>query len=144
MTEGYRFREVRKGEREAVLGFAEEQGLAAKADALRHDMSLVVTDEQGQTAAAALCMSDERGRLVVEIVTRGAETDPALASELADRCLRKVQACAVGSARLHSPAKQPAESILSDANWLDSILETPPAEAATSDVAHADEAAQAA
>ena len=128
MSEGYRFREVRKGERDDVLTFAAGHGLAAEAQRLQHHLSLVVNDAEDQLVAAALCLEDGDGRLVIHVVSAQDALEPGLASELADRCLRKVQSQSVASARIVSPTSEPAESILGSANWLDSIEETPPAE----------------
>lgn len=128
MTEGYRFREVRKGEREAVLSFANAHGFTAQDAGFRHNLSLMLQKED-ETLAAALCVEDEDGRLVVEIVTGGETVEPELVNELANRCLRKVQGEAIGAARLHSPTQEPAEAIMSHANWLDQIQETPPQQA---------------
>lgn len=127
MSENYRFREVRKGECEAVLAFARANGFAADAKDLHHHLSLAL-ESQGELAAVALCLDDKQGRFQIEIVKAGAELDESLANELADRCLRKVQSASIGAARLVSPAQDPAESILTQANWLDRIEETPPPE----------------
>jgi len=122
---GYRFHEVRKGECERVIAFAAGHGCAVQAEALRHHLSLVV--ESGDaTVAAALCVEREPGQHVIEIVVGEDEPSEALLTELADRCLRKVQAEAIGSARLQSPDGGPTQAIWSHANWLERVKETPP------------------
>ena len=46
--------------------------------------------------------------------------------ELADRCLRKVQAEGIASARINSHAPTATQTIWQSANWLDRIEETSP------------------
>ncbi|MFN3167485.1 MAG: hypothetical protein ACE37H_10525 [Phycisphaeraceae bacterium] len=121
----YRFHEVRKGECERVIAFADERGCAVKPETLRHHLSLVA-EVGDQTVAAALCVEIEPGKHVIEIVAGGGEPEQALLTELADRCLRKVQAEAIASARLHSPDSGPTDAIWSRTNWLDRVEETPP------------------
>lgn len=125
MSEEYRFREVRKGECQAVLAFARANGFEAEPKTLRHHLSLAL-ETQGELVAVALCLDHEPGRFVIEIVKADTGLDDALAGELANRCLRKVQSESIASARLISPKTDPAESILAQANWLDQIQETPP------------------
>ena len=91
-------------------------------------MSLVLLDEEGERLAAALCFEDKQGRHQVKIVTLGDSVDQSLVNELTDRGLRKVQSEAIGTARLCSPNLTPAETVLSDANWLDTVQETVPPE----------------
>jgi len=122
----YRFHEVRKGECGRVIAFAAERGCAVQAEALRHHLSLVV--ESGDaTVAAALCVQREPGQHVIEIVVGEDEPSEALLTELADRCLRKVQAESIASARLRSPDSGPTDAIWSQTNWLERVKETPPA-----------------
>lgn len=127
MAEGYRFHEVRKNEREAVLAFVAEHGSAVRLDSLRHHLSLTV-EAEGELVAAALCLEPQPNQFVIEIVVGDAAVDEALLKELADRCLRKVQAQDIAAARLRSPAGESAERIWTSANWLDQIEESPPPE----------------
>lgn len=129
MAEKYRFHEVRKGERETLLAFAARHGSAVSPDTLHHALSLVVENEQGPVAVA-LSTEPEPGHFVIEIVVGGQDTVPDLVTELADRCLRKVQARDIASARLHSPDPTPTDSLWSQTNWLERITETPPPDAA--------------
>lgn len=121
----YRFYEVRKGECGRVIAFAGEHGCVVSAKALHHHLSLIAEADK-QPVAVALCVEREPGRLVIEIVAGDHEPDQSLLTELADRCLRKVQAEAITSARLHSPTEQPTDLIWSQTNWLDRVQETPP------------------
>lgn len=121
----YRFYEVRKGECERVVAFASEHNCQIAPETLRHHLSLVV-EAESQTVAAALCVERELGQLVIEIISANSEPDQALLTELADRCLRKVQAEAITSTRLHSTTEQPTDMIWSQTNWLDRVAETPP------------------
>lgn len=128
------FREIRKGEREDVLMFAQAHGFEPQGKVLEHHLSLVVLDEKKETLAAALCVRDEGGRFVIEVISGGETVDAALVNELADRCLRKVQAQAIGSTRLHSPSCGSTNAIWSCATWLDKIEEAaPPNEAQPDD-----------
>lgn len=131
MSEAIRFREVRKGERAEVLSFAQAHGLTAEHRGLRHQLSLVATDGGGGLVAAALCMNGNNGRLVIEIISSEPAPDESMINELADRCLRKVQAEGIGSARLHSPTGTPTDLIWSQNDWLDTIQDAPPPGAET-------------
>ncbi|MBX2850971.1 MAG: hypothetical protein KTR15_04400 [Phycisphaeraceae bacterium] len=122
----YRFREIRKSECAELLTFAMAHGLQVDATRLRHNLSLVVWDHENEIIAAAMCMLDDKERLTIDIVSKGNNSDSQLLNELADRCLRKVQSEAIGSARLRSTTQADAESIVSCANWLDRIEETRP------------------
>ncbi len=139
MAERYQFKEVRKGEREAILAFAAEHGCAIKPIALMHSLSLTM-QAQGEVIAAALSTRRQPGQIVIEIVVGKEPLDQSLLTELADRCLRKVQALNVASVRLHSPSPAPTETIWTQTNWLDHIEQTAPPEIATNE----DESAQAA
>ena len=120
----YQFREIRKHERDQVLEFAKAQGCEIKAQTLRHHLSLTVKSA-GELVAAALCLEDPATQFVIEIVTPEGD-DQALALELADRCLRKMQAEGIASARLHSASQSSTKTLCKQANWLDRIEETPP------------------
>ena len=124
---GYRFHEVRKSECGSAVRFAQEQGCALPKGPLRHHLSLVAESE-GETVAVALSIEVRPGQYVVEIAVGEAQTDEALLTELADRCLRKVQAHAIASVRLHSPGEGPTQAIWSQTSWLDRVEETPPTE----------------
>lgn len=127
MAEGYRFREIRKTECAEVLTFALATGLQADAKRLKHHLSLVAQDEDGELFAAALCLVDGDGRLILEIVTMPGSTDDALTQEMTNRCLRKIQSQTVGAIRLHSTtSKAQAETIVERAGWLDNVSEVPP------------------
>lgn len=128
MSEEYSFREIRKGEREAVLTFANRHGLKLMPGDLCHHLSLTV--ERGdQIIAAALCIQHDAGQVVVEIVVGDSDIDESLIGELADRCLRKVQSEDIAAARIHSPTKQPTEALWSSASWLNQVEETAPPDA---------------
>ena len=118
------FREIRKGERDQVLGFAKERGCDIEPMTLRHHLSLAVYRD-GQQVAAGLCVETQPTQFVIEVVNQDG-VDQALIAELADRCLRKVQAVGISSARLHSPSDISTQTIWDQANWLDRIEETPP------------------
>ena len=120
----HRFREIRKEERDAAIDFAKEQGCAIKPETLRHHLSLVVKAEE-DLVAAALCVEVESNRFAIEIAHAGSVED-ALITELADRCLRKVQAQGIASARINSPTETATQTIWQCTNWLDRIEETPP------------------
>ena len=120
----HRFREIRKGERDAVLAFAKEQGCAIKPETLRHHLSLGVKAED-DLVVAALCVEIEPDQFVIEIAHTGNAED-ALITELADRCLRKVQSQGIASARIKSPTETATKTIWQCTNWLDRIEETPP------------------
>ncbi|MEO0475968.1 MAG: hypothetical protein AAF085_08390 [Planctomycetota bacterium] len=120
----HRFREIRKGECDAVLGFAKEQGCAIKPETLHHHLSLAVKAED-DLVAAALCVEIEPDHFVIEIAHKDAAEDT-LITELADRCLRKVQAQGIASARIKSPTDTATQTIWQYTNWLDRIEETPP------------------
>ncbi|MEM9347380.1 MAG: hypothetical protein AAGB26_12260 [Planctomycetota bacterium] len=120
----YQFREIRKHESADVLVFAKTQGCAPEPGQLRHHLSLTVK-LAGELAAVALCLENEPGRYVVEIVhTEG--FGEGLITELADRCLRKVQSEGIASARVKSPIEASTKSLWKQTNWLDRIEETPP------------------
>lgn len=126
MDKQYRFHEVRKGERERVLAFARDNGCKpGDTKGMRHHLSLVA-EQDGEIAAVALCLDGEAGRVLVEIVTGPGDTDETLVTELADRCMRKVQAEDIGAARLNSPSRKPTETIWTHKNWLNQIEETAP------------------
>jgi len=129
----YRFREIRKGECEAVLAFAKTNGAEHEASGLYHHLSLVAWKD-GELAAAALCIEHQPNRFVIEIVHREGD-EQALITELADRCLRKVQSEGIASARLNSPAPTATQTIWQRTNWLDRIQETPAPEPASSETA---------
>lgn len=121
----YQFREIRKGERADVLAFAQANGCTVQADTLRHHLSLTARAGD-ELIAAGLCIEQEPGRFVIEIISKADDCDEALVTELTDRCLRKVQSEHIGSTRLNSPTQEPTDVIWSNANWLDRIEETPP------------------
>ena len=121
----YQFREIRKGERADVLERAKAQGCTIQPDTLRHHLSLTA-EKEGQIVALALCLEQEDRQFVIEIVPIDPAAGEALSTELADRCLRKAQAQAIGAARLSSPTPQPTQTIWEQTNWLDGIGETPP------------------
>lgn len=120
----YQFREIRKGERADVLDFAKAQGCTPEPKTLRHNLSLVAKAD-GELVAAALCLEQEHTRFVVEVI-HGEGVDEALITELADRCLRKVQSQGIASAKLHSPLEASIQRLWRQTNWLDRIEETPP------------------
>ncbi|MGB0767722.1 MAG: hypothetical protein ACPGYV_08420 [Phycisphaeraceae bacterium] len=139
----YRFREIRKGERADVLGFAAALGCSIEPTTLHHHLSLGVHAE-GEMVAAVLCVERDPRRFVIEILVADDGCDRSLVTELADRCLRKVQSEAIGSARLSSPTAALTDAIWSDTNWLDRIEETPPPGALDVDEASHEPAAHAA
>lgn len=128
MSDAIQFREVRKGERGDVLAFAQAYGLTAEHTAMQHHLSLIAVGDENETLAAALCLTDRENRLVIEVISGGDTVDDALISELADRCLRKVQAETIRSARLRSPICGSVNTIWSSANWLDHVQEAAPPE----------------
>lgn len=128
MPEEYRYREIRKGERQAVLAFATGHGCHLKKGELSHHLSLAV-EKGDRLVAAALCVSEGSEQFVIELVADEAEIDQDHIAELADRCLRKVQAEDIGAARLHSANEGPENMLWSSANWLDQIEETAPPDA---------------
>ena len=139
----YQFREIRKGERDQVLDFAKAQGCTIEAQTLRHHLSLTVKSA-GELVAAALCLEDPAAHFVIEIVSPEG-FDQALVTELADRCLRKMQSEAIASARINSTSETSTKTIWKQANWLDHIEETPPPVETSADAnAVEDAAAQAA
>lgn len=123
----YRFREIRKGERDQVIEFATGHGLSYVPTSLHHHLSLVAQSD-GELVAAALCIETEPGQFVIEIVHRDDSAD-ALITELTDRCLRKVQSENITSARINSPDAEATQALWTATNWLDRIEETPPPEA---------------
>ena len=120
----YRFREIRKGERAQVLDFAKAQGCTPEPQTLQHHLSLVAKAD-GQLVAAALCLETQPAQFVIEIV-HNETTDDALITELANRCLRKVQSYNITSARINSPNAAATKNLWTATNWLDRIEETPP------------------
>jgi len=120
----YRFREIRKGERAQVLDFAKGQGCTPKPATLHHHLSLMAKAD-GQLVAAALCLETQPAQFVIELV-HDEGMDDALITELADRCLRKVQSENITSARLNSPNATATQALWTATNWLDRIEETPP------------------
>lgn len=139
MAEGYQFKEVRKGQRGAMLAFAAEHGCKLKPGQLFHALSLAM-ESGGELVAAALSLEREPGRIVIEIVVGKEGLDPSLLTELANRCLRKVQALHIASVRLHSQTPEPTEGIWSQTNWLNRIEQATPPELLPAD----DESSQAA
>jgi len=121
----YQFREIRKGERASVLELAKAQGCTIEPDTLKHHLSLTA-ENGGDIVALALCLQQDNHQFVIEIVNVAPDAEEALNTELADRCLRKVQSEAIGAARLSSPTEQPTQTIWTQKNWLDKIQETPP------------------
>lgn len=122
----YRFREIRKGERAAVLGFAKGLGSELTSKTLRHNLSLAVKADDDNIVAVALCIEQAPAQFVIEIAYVD-NIDDALIAELTDRCLRKMQSEGIASARINSPGKAATQTIWDQANWLDRIQETPPA-----------------
>lgn len=122
----YRFREIRKGECAAVLGFAKDRGCDLKPQTLRHNLSLAVKADDDNIVAVALCIEQAPAQFVIEIAHVD-NIDDTLITELTDRCLRKMQSQAIASARINSPAQAATQAIWDQANWLDRIQETPPA-----------------
>lgn len=120
----YQYREIRKSERAGVLAFAQANGGSPKRESLHHHLSLGAKKD-GEFAAAALCIEQQPGQFVIEIVHR-AGIEQSLITELADRCLRKVQAEGIASARLSSPVESATQTIWQQSNWLSGIKETPP------------------
>jgi hypothetical protein len=120
----YRFREIRKGECPDVIAFAKTNGAAIKPEALHHHLSLGAKKD-GELAAAALCIEHQPHQFVIEIVHREG-VEQSLVTELADRCLRKVQSEGIASARISSPAESATQTIWQQTNWLNDIQETPP------------------
>jgi len=140
LSTNYRFHEVRKGERGKVLSFAHSRGLKADAKGFQHHLSLVV-EQDDALVAAALCMDLEPGQVVIEIVTGEKVVEDALITELADRCLRKVQAQDITAARLHSPIQGPTDTIWTNKNWLNQIEEASPPQLHEAGPADANQAA---
>ena len=75
--------------------------------------------------AAALCVEQSPAQFVIEIV-HADNAEDALVTELADRCLRKMQSEGIASARINSHAQTATQTIWQSANWLDRIEETSP------------------
>lgn len=121
----YRFHEIRKGECGQAIAFAAGHGSKVSAGHLRHHLSLAV-EAEGQMVAVALSVENQPNHFVIEIIVGEGITDEALLTELADRCLRKVQAQAIASVRLHSPTAAPTQTIWTQSSWLDKVQETPP------------------
>ena len=121
----YRFREIRKGECAAVLRFAKDRGSDLKPQTLRHNLSLAVKADDDNLVAAALCVEQTPAHFVIEIAHID-NVEEAMIAELTDRCLRKMQAEGIASARINSPAKAATQTIWDQANWLDRIKETAP------------------
>lgn len=123
----YRFREIRKSERAQVLDFAKAQGCKTpEPQTLHHHLSLMAKAD-GQLVAAAMCIETKPAQFMIEIV-HGDTADTALITELADRCLRKVQSENITSARINSPHATATQQLWTATNWLDRIEETPPPE----------------
>lgn len=120
----YRFREIRKHECADVLVFAKAYGCTPEPRQLRHHLSLTVKSA-GELAAVALCLENEPGHYVIEIVHTDGFSE-CLIAELADRCLRKVQSEGIASARVKSPVEASTKSLWKQTNWLERIEETPP------------------
>ena len=85
----------------------------------------MVKADDDEFVAAAMCLEQAQDQFVVEIV-HGDKADDALITELADRCLRKMQSENIASARIQSPAETATQTIWQQANWLDRIDVTPP------------------
>ena len=66
--------------------------------------------------------------MVIELVAGAAGGDQSLITELTDRCLRKVQAEGIASARIHSLTQEPTDTIWAQTNWLSTIDEAAPPE----------------
>eukprot|EP00752_Nemacystus_decipiens_P014077 g12513.t1 len=86
----HQFREIRKGERDQVLGFAKGLGCEIEPKALHHHLSLAMIRD-GQQVAAALCVEAQPKQFLIEVINNEG-VDQALIAELADRCLRKLLA----------------------------------------------------
>jgi len=120
----YRFREIRKGECANVLAFAKDNGAVLDPKALRHHLSLGAKKD-GNFAAVALCIEQQPNQFVIQIVHREG-VEQALITELADRCLGKVQSGDIALARISSPTESATQTIWKQSNWLDGIQETSP------------------
>lgn len=139
----YQFSEIRKSARDKMLGFAREQGCHVDPEQLRHHLSLSAWCE-GELAAAALCVERNPAQFAIEIISLD-KTDDALVAELVDRCLRKMQAQRIMSARIGGPSPASTKAVWDHAGWLDKIQETPPpADALSAASADEDAATQAA
>ena len=124
----YQFSEIRKSARGKMLGFAKDQGCAVDPAHLRHHLSLTAWSK-GELAAAALCVERTPAQFAIEIIS-SEQTDDALVAELVDRCLRKMQARGIMSARLSGSSPASTKAVWQHAGWLEHIEETPPPEVA--------------
>lgn len=122
----YRFSEIRKSARGRMLGFAKDQGCQVDPAHLRHHMSLAAWIED-ELAAVALCVERGPAQFAVEIISPEG-TEYALIAELANRCLRKMQAQRIMSTRLEGSSDDSTKAVWEDAGWLEKIQETPPPE----------------
>lgn len=120
----YQFSEIRKNARGKMLAFAKEQGCHVEPTTLRHYMSLAAWNDN-ELAAVALCVERDDAQFIIEIASPD-EADAALVAELVDRCLRKMQAQGILSARLHGSSPNSTKSVWQHAGWLGKIQETPP------------------
>lgn len=122
----YRFSEIRKSARGRMLGFAKDQGCQVDPAHLRHHMSLAAWTEGG-LAAVALCVERNPAQFAVEIIL-SEKAEDALVAELANRCLRKMQAQKIMSIRLGGSSERSTKAVCEHAGWLENIQETPPPE----------------
>ncbi|MEM1355998.1 MAG: hypothetical protein AAGC44_09310 [Planctomycetota bacterium] len=118
----YLFREIRLHDVSDALAFADAQGLSVTRDGLHHHLSLMVRDE-GETVAVGLCCEQDPGRFAVRFATAvaDAEQTKALANELADRVLRKLQAEGIGAARVTGADADCEATLWEQTNWLDRV-----------------------
>ena len=118
----YQFREIRLHDVPDAVAFASGRGLTIRAQDLCHNLSLLVKDD-GAIVAAGLCLSSQPGRYLMHFVLSlpDAAASEALAHELADRSLRKVQAQGIGTARVTLVQSEQEAEFWEQSNWLDRI-----------------------
>lgn len=126
MPDRHSIREVRKSECVDVQMYATALGVDFSETKLQHQLSLIAVDEDKEIVAATLCTLDADQRININVLSTEGEELCELIKEMTNRCLHKVQSGMISSARIHSPSSQPAEEILSQANWLDNIDEAVP------------------
>lgn len=124
----YQFRELRLHDIADALAFASGQGLSVTAQQLSHHLSLMVKRDD-TIVAVALCTQLKPGRYNVRFAIDPADdpaTTDALANELADRVLNKLQAQGIGTARVNATQPQQEDNLWLQTNWLEQIQPVQP------------------
>lgn len=118
----YQFREIRMHDIADALAFADELGLSIKPAELCHNLSLLVKQD-GEIVAAGLCTQPQPGRYALRIALSPGDPDTtdALAHDLADRALSKMQSKGIGALRVTSAVAEQEATLWEQTNWLERI-----------------------